>query len=141
MTAAVGPDFDLQRAIVTVLKASADLQSLIGNPIRLYQDAPANATFPYVTLGEGQVVPDLADCIDGSEIYPILHVWSRASGFGEAKSIAATIWKALNGATLTMTENRCLLLERDQLGDVTLSDPDGVTKHIASHYRALVEPI
>lgn len=141
MTAPLGPDLDLQTAIVAVLRANADLKTLIGDPIRLYQDVPADAVFPYVTIGEAQVVPDFAECIDGSEVFPVFHIWSRASGFTEAKKIAATIWAALSSATLTMTQNRCILLERDALGDQAMRDPDGTTKHIASHYRALCEPV
>lgn len=141
MTVTVGPDLELQIAIVTVLAASVDLKTLIGNPIRLYQDVPATPTFPYVTIGEAQAIPDIAECIDGSEVFPVLHIWSRGAGFTEAKKISATIWAALNGATLTMSQNKCVLLERDGLGDQAMRDPDGVTKHIASHYRAICEPV
>ncbi len=66
MTVATGPDLELQIAIVAVLRASADLKTLIGDPIRLYQSVPDGAAFPYITIGEGQCVPDVADCIDGS---------------------------------------------------------------------------
>jgi hypothetical protein len=141
MTVSSGPDLELQIAMVTVLAASTDLHSLIGNPIRLYQDVPASPTFPYVTIGEAQAVPDVADCIDGTEVFPVFHIWSRGAGFTQAKQIAATIWAALNGATLTMTQNKCLLLERDGIGDQAMRDPDGTTKHIASHYRAICEPV
>jgi hypothetical protein len=141
MTVALGPDLELQGAIVTVLNASADLKTLLGNPIRLYQDVPDTAVFPYITIGESQVIPDLAECIDGSEVYPVIHIWSRASGFAEAKKISATIWAALAMATLSLSENRCLVFERDELGDQIMRDNDGVTKHIASHYRAVMEPV
>jgi hypothetical protein len=140
MSVTIGPDLELQGAIVAALSASADLKTLIGNPIRLYQDVPANPTFPYITIGESQVIPDVADCIDGSEVFPVIHIWSRASGYAEAKKIAATIWAVLHTATFTMTQNRCVLFERDELGDQIGAETDTVTKHIASHYRALCEP-
>jgi hypothetical protein len=140
MTAVVGPDLELQGAIKTALAASTDLASAMGGTLRLYQDVPEDVTFPYITLGEGQLVPDLAECIDGSEVFPVLHVWSRShGGFEEAKKIAANIFVALTAAPITLTENKCLLLERDQLGEITLRDPDGKTKHIACHYRAMIE--
>ena len=141
MTVTLGPDLELQGAIVTALSASADLKALLGNPIRVYQDVPDTAVFPYITIGESQVIPDLAECVDGSEVYPVIHIWSRASGFAEAKKISATIWAALAMATLSLSENRCLVFERDELGDQIMRDPDGVTKHIASHYRAVLEPV
>lgn len=136
----IGPSLDLQGAIATTLCADNELAALFGGKVRLYQDVPANPSFPYITIGEGHLVPDVSDCIDGAEIYPVLHIWSRASGFEEAKKIAATGWTALRDATFNMTETRCVLFERDQLGDQELRDPDGVTKHIACHYRALCEP-
>lgn len=141
MTVSLGPDLELQIAIVTALKASADLKTLLGDPIRLYQDVPDDAAFPYITIGPGQTLPDLAECIDGSEVFPAIHIWSRANGWSEAKKIAATIWAVLGVATFTMTQNRCLLFERDGLGDQQGEMVDGITKHIISHYRALCEPI
>jgi hypothetical protein len=43
---------------------------------------------PHVTIGEGQVLADLADCYNGSECFFDIHVWSRAVGYPEAKRIA-----------------------------------------------------
>lgn len=143
MTVTIGMDFELQKAMVDLITASADLKTLLGNPVRIYQVPPpqASAVFPYVTVGESQSVPDFAECIDGREIFPVFHIWSRESSFAEAKKISATIWKVLQAGSLVMTENKCLLLEPDGLGDQVLRDPDGITKHIASHYRALCEPL
>ncbi len=140
MTAIVGHDLELQGGIKTALAASTDLATVMGGTLRLYQDVPADADFPYLTIGESQLVPDLAECIDGSEVFPVIHVWSRShGGFEEAKKIAANVFVALAAAPITLSENKCLLIERDQLGDVSVRDPDGKTKHIACHYRALIE--
>ena len=135
-----GPDLQLQGAIVAKLKADTGLQALIGSPVRLYQDVPAPAalTFPYVTIGEGQNVPDQVQCIDGSEIFLDLHVWSRATGFAECKRIAAIIESALNDAVLTLDDHRCVEIERD--GARYLRDQDLVTKHGVVTFRALTEP-
>lgn len=135
-----GPDLELQGAIVAKLKADGALQALIGNPIRLYQDVPTpnTLTFPYVTIGEGQNVPDQVQCIDGSEIFVDLHVWSRATGFPECKRIAAAIEAALNDADLTLDSNRCVVILRD--GARYLRDQDLVTKHAVITLRALTEP-
>lgn len=142
MTLIIGPDLEVQGAIVAALGASIDMKSLLGNPIRLYQKVPNNPTFPYVTIGESQTVPDIAECVDGSIVYPVLHIWSQpASGsYEEAKKIAANIWAVLRDASITLTENRCLIFERDELGDQIGEETDTVTKHIASHYRAVTEP-
>lgn len=135
-----GPDLELQGAIVAKLKADTGLQALLGNPMRLYQDVPAPAAlvFPYVTIGEGQNVPDQVQCIDGSEIFVDVHVWSRSPGFAECKRIAAIIESALNDAILLLTDNRCIEIERD--GARYLRDQDLETKHGVVTFRALTEP-
>lgn len=138
MTSKLGPSLELQTAILAVWAADADVKSLFGGIFRFYQDVPANPTFPYVTAGEGQTVPDLAECIDGSEVFPDFHIWSRGKGFNEAKTISATLWSVLSEATLSLTENRCLLIERES--ETHLRDPDGTTKHIVLTLRALTEP-
>ena len=139
----IGPDFELQEAVVAALKASVDLQSLLGNPIRLYENVPSKPVFPYVTIGESQAIPDEAECIDGTEVIMTLHIWSRsAAGFGEAKKISATMWSVLSSAGIeTLSENRVVIFDRAPLGDLSIRDPDGVTKHIVSQYRGLCEPL
>ncbi len=133
-----GPDWELQTAIVARLKADTALQALIGNPIRLHQDVPDVPTFPYVTIGDGQNVPDQVQFMDSSEVFVDLHVWSRAAGFAEAKRIAATIEASLNDADLSLTSNRCVEIER--AGNRSLRDPDGVTKHVVVTLQAWTEP-
>lgn len=138
---AVGADLDLQRAIVTRLKASGALQALISNPIRLFQDVPppASLTFPYVTLGPSQRIPDLAECIDGAEIFTDLHVFTRSAGYELCKRIGATLIDELHDATLTLGEHRCLLIELSD--ERYFIDPDNLTKHGVVTFRALVEPL
>jgi len=50
------PSLELQAAIVTALKATGALPSVVGG--RVYASAPPNATFPYIILGDCQVLPD-----------------------------------------------------------------------------------
>jgi hypothetical protein len=136
---ALGADLDLQRAIVTKLKASADLQALIANPIRLFQDVPPSPTFPYVTLGPSQRLPDLAECIDGAEIFADLHVFTRAAGYELCKRIGATLIDELHDATLTLLGgHRCLLIELSD--ERYFIESDNLTKHGVITFRALVEP-
>lgn len=129
---------ELQGAVAGLLKASAGLQALIGNPVRLYQDVQADPAFPYITIGETQDLPDLAECVDGWEIYLTLHIWSRAGGYAEAKQIGAALDDALHNASPALTNNRCLLIERHSTHYLT--DPDNVTRHGVVIFRALVEP-
>lgn len=138
MTDYIGPDLELQGAIVAVLKASAPLQALIGNPARIYQDAPPDV-WPgaYITIGDCQTIDDSAECLTACEVYPDLHVWSQGKGWSEVKRIASLVRKLLNNATLDLTENRCVSI----LHETThmLTDEDGKTRHAVVTFKALVE--
>lgn len=137
---AVGADLDLQRALVTKLKASIDLPTLIGSPIRLFQDVPPPATleFPYVTIGQSQRLPDLAECIDGAEIFADIHVFTRSPGYALCKQIGGTLIDELHNATITLQEHDCKLIELSD--ERYFVDSDNTTKHGVLTFRALVEP-
>jgi hypothetical protein len=139
VTVTLGPDLELQGAVVAVISADTDVKSLIGSPPRIN---PAQfTTWPgsYIMIGEGHSVPDLAECIDGSEVYLDIHIWSRKdTSFADAKKIAATIWAALRAASITLTENRLLTLLPE--GQQYLRDPDGQTLHVVLTLKALCEP-
>lgn len=135
-----GPDWQLQVAYVAALSADADVKTLLGDTPRLYQEAPEDdSVVPYVTVGESQVLPDEADCIDGSIVLHDFHVWSETPDFRECKAIAATIWNVLKAAAITMASHRLVDLQRESLR--TVRDPDGVTKHAILTIRAMTEPL
>ncbi|MEO0983272.1 MAG: DUF3168 domain-containing protein [Pseudomonadota bacterium] len=71
--------FNLQKAIYAALIADAGLASLIGDPPRVFDDAPAGAIFPYVILGEARekTLPGLDDAFE-HELK--LYVFSRYAG-------------------------------------------------------------
>lgn len=139
MSISLGPSLELQIALVGILSASADVKMLLGVPPRI--NPPQSDIWPgsYIEIGEGQNVPDLAECIDGSEIFTDIHVWSRVDrSFADCKRIAATVWKAVSGAQISLNENRFLLMER--FSERYLRDPDGITLHCVLTLRALTEP-
>lgn len=135
-----GADGELQKAAVAALSASTALRALIGNPVRLYQDVPDGPTFPYVTIGESQTLPDRAECIEGFEIFLTLDIWTRQNGidFSPNKKIGAAIYSALHNADLTLTDFRCL----EMLHDTTryFVDADNRTVHGVTTFVAKVEP-
>jgi hypothetical protein len=133
-----GADFETQVAVVTALSASTALKALIGTTPRLYQDVPEAPTFPYVWIGPSQVLPDRADCIDGSEIFFDLHAYSEGKGYSEVKNIAAVIVSILNDASLTITGHSCVDIYLND--ERTFIDEGNLIKHSVLTFRALVEP-
>lgn len=127
------PSAALQKAIVARLKAAA---TTVGS--RIYDIVPPGATFPYISVGEGQSVGRYADCYDASETFLDLHIWSREPNFGEAKTILAQVRLSLHDAPLTLDGHTLELIEfRDAR---SLRDPDGLTSHVAATFRALSQP-
>lgn len=133
------PALELQGAIVAVLKTDGALQTIMGGNVRLYQDVKPGTDFPYATIGDAQQLPDKAECINGSEIFLDIHVWSRAKGDPEVRNIAASISDALDEIALTLPNHACRLIEREDIR--FLRDPDGITRHAVLTFRALTEPL
>lgn len=71
-------------------------------PIAVYDDAPPEAQFPYVTLGEMTADQAGDKGQDAERVSVTLHVWSRKSGRREVKELTARVRAAVHGATLTV---------------------------------------
>ena len=129
------PSLELQTAIVTALKADAGVVAVVGN--RVYDNVPPSASFPYISLGDSQVLPDKADCIDGTEVFFSLDGWSRDLRFPECKTISKAIVAALDDQPLTVAGYTAVVFELDSIN--YLRDPDGITRHVALSFRALIQ--
>lgn len=130
------PSLPLQKALIDTLKSVYALPSVVGG--RVYDDVAASATFPYVSLGPTQVLPDKAGCIDGAEVFQQIDVWSRGVGFPECKTIAEAIIARLDDADLIVEGFTVIVLEHQDTR--YLRDPDGLTKHAAITFRSLLQP-
>ena len=128
----------LQKAIVTRLKSAASgLPAILAG--RVYDAVPADAPCPYVEIADGQTIADDAECLDGVEVFLDLHVWSRAVGAVECRTIAGLVRTALHKASLPLEGWALIdLMHRDTR---FLSDPDGVTTHAVVTVRALIDPV
>lgn len=128
------PSLLLQKKIVDLLKESGALPDVVAG--RVFDEPPTVALFPYVTVGDGQVLGDDTDgCGDASEVIVQVDAWSRAVGYPEVKGIAAAIRGKLktvpviSGFVVTVVEfQQCQFLR----------DPDGKTRHAAIQFRYLI---
>jgi hypothetical protein len=126
----------LQKAIYAALVADEGVGVLIGD--RIYDIAPRNAAFPYVTLGRVSEIDWSTGTEDGAEHRLTLDVWSRQHGKSECHAIAAAIRTALNDAALPL-DGHALVGLRCQSID-TQRDPDGITFHGVMRFQAVTEP-
>lgn len=121
----------VQKAIHDALKAAP---TVAGG--RVYDRVPEDAAYPYVSIGEDQIVGDGNACGDGWEVFADVHVWSRKPGFPEAKGIAA----AVVGKVAAITAISGFSLLHVELQDQrALRDPDGLTSHIVCSFRFIID--
>lgn len=123
----------LQKALVAALRGATD-----AGP-NVFDRVPSSNPFPRVTLGPAQALPNLADCMDGTETFLQIDVWSRTTGMVECKRIAGQVRAVLHDATLVLDEHELQMLQVDSVN--YLHDPDGQTEHAAMTFRALTQPL
>jgi len=130
------PSLELQQAMVAVLKTPGALPAAVGG--RVYDDVPLTAAYPYISLGDIQVLPDKAECIDGTEVFPQVDIWSRGPGYPEAKAIAKAVLLALDDQGIQVEGFNTVVFEVQSIN--YLRDPDGKTRHAAITFRGLLTP-
>jgi hypothetical protein len=130
------PSLPLQGALVTALKADVDVAAIVAD--RVYDMPPGpTPTFPYVSWGSAQVLPEKFDCIEGTEIHLTIDAWSRQPGYPEVKRIADAVISAIDEQPPTISGFSVLELQLEQVN--YLADPDGLTRHASIVFRALID--
>lgn len=127
----------LRAAIHDALVADGAVAAALGGP-RIYDEPPAAAAFPYVTLGEARLNDFSTGSEPGAEHHLTLHAWSRQGGHKEAHVIAGALLQALDDAPLTLADHRLINL-RFAVADVR-READGRTYHALVRFRAVTEP-
>lgn len=130
------PSYALQKALVARLKATSGVTDLVGT--RIFDAVPKSAAFPYLTLGEVQVVPDEADCYAGAEVYFSVHAWAREPGAADVKRIAPAVQAAVLADDLALDGHTVVSVAFD--GAQYMRDPDGLTSHAVISFIAETEP-
>lgn len=135
------PSLPMQAAIVARLKAVVAVTAIVGSgaSARIYDDVPMAAAKPYISIGQPQILPDKASCLDGAEVSWAIHGWTAGPKSQGVRELAAAILSALDEHDLVVTGHRVILFEHEQTQ--TLEDPDGLTKHVVCVFRALTEPV
>lgn len=129
------PALELQGLIVARLKSDATVAALIGG--RVYDTVPADAPFPYVSMGPRDETSDNAECVAGFAISLQIDVWSRAVGFPEVQRISDAVRRSLVEYEFPEMENPLVFFDHDQTR--TFRDPDGLTLHAAMAFEAFAE--
>jgi hypothetical protein len=133
----IDPSLPLQKAQRDALAAE------FGAAPKVFDDVPVTAgqvgaAFPFVQLGEVQVVSDADQCHDPSTAYTTVHVWSRAVGKVEAKGLMARVCRVLD-APLAVDGFAVVGHLVTDLRHMT--DADGLTKHSVATFRYRLGPV
>ena len=100
----------LALALHQVLSSNGAVQSILGNPPRLYDDAPEDPVFPYMTYGAARSEDESADDAPMTAHVMTLHLWSRYAGRAEIFDLLHIISSALHGVDLSSAQqNVCAL--------------------------------
>lgn len=103
---------------------------------QVYDNVPPEPVFPYITIGDSQVLgDDTEDCGDGSEVFIRVHCWSRAVGYPEVKALAAAVRTALKVIPVLADFTVAVA---EYLQTQFLRDPDGKTRHAVVEFRYLI---
>lgn len=119
------PTTSLWEAIQARLLNDQDVASIFSD--RVYDKIPNTPTFPYVSLGEVQVLPELGENTDAAQAFVTLHAWSRFTSSNAVRAGGKYLITALHDKDLIIADGSVLsvLLESSR----HIPDPDGLTKH------------
>jgi len=130
------PSLALQKAAVVALVADAAVGALIGD--RIYDAAPRDAQFPYLTIGETRLADWSTGTEAGSEHRLTLDVWSRERGKRQCYEIVQAVIAVLHDAALAL-DDHVLVNLRFETADIR-READGITYHALMRFRAVTEP-
>lgn len=129
--------FALQDALYEALRVDGAVQALLGNPARLYDHVPPEATFPFVTLGTMQAEPFDTHQHEGTSTRATLHIWSRTRGNQETKRIMDALSNRLHGGALSIAGQQLVLCRLQ--GAATDLDDDGLTHHGLLQFQLITQ--
>lgn len=100
------------------------------------QGDPNKRPFPYLVIGENEVGEFDTDTEVGQEHRVMVHVFSRQRGKQETRDLLKKIYDALHAQPLSLAAGAALVHIHWELSDIS-PDPDGLTYHGVSRFRAL----
>ncbi len=128
----------VQKAIQAALGADPALASLLGSPVRLYDDVPPQPQFPFASWDRARMVPLKADRAGALEHRLTLKIWSRYGGRREALEILQAVRAVLDDAALGL-DGHVLVSLSTVFADVFRIRSTQVFEAILS-LRAVTEP-
>jgi hypothetical protein len=121
------------------LRSSIELANLFPNQqVRIYGTVPQNAPLPFIRIGDDQVLADDTECASGSEVYAVVHIWTRPDppSVQLARQIAGVVRDILADPD-TFTVADFDVIDALFVDTRHLTDPDGSTHAVMTFHYAL----
>jgi hypothetical protein len=134
------PSHALQPATVAALKASAALKALIGDPVRVRDKVEDGLAFPYVRIGDDQVLDDSNGCADAWEVFSTFHIFADdAAARMTVKQICGAIVAAVCDPDAPIAPAGFAVTLSKMHDFRSFFEADGVTAHGVLVVRHLVD--
>ncbi|MEM5517886.1 DUF3168 domain-containing protein [Henriciella sp. AS95] len=101
----------LQQSFLTALQADPNLQALLGNPARIFDDETEQPAFPHVVLEAHTCEDRGASGVAGQSHTLTLAVRSRDGGRAAVKEIIGALRAACEGMELMLSGQRVVLIQ------------------------------
>lgn len=133
------PSLAIQDAVEDALRDDAGVTAEFDGTTRLYtMSAPNGAPYPYIVIGEDQIIGDDTECASGSEVVVTVHVWARATTPTETRRQQKRIAGAVRAALVQPLALDGHTMDEWELESLQhLTDPDGLTGHSVLSVRYL----
>ncbi|MHA6685167.1 DUF3168 domain-containing protein [Mesorhizobium sp. A556] len=130
------PAADLQKALFEALADDAALSAALGGA-KIFDHAPADVRFPYVTFGKTSIYDWSTSTETGTEQLLTLHIWSKARGRKETLDLMQIVKARLDDATLGLGAHHLVNL-CFETGEASY-DSDLSVHHGLLRFRAVIE--
>ncbi|MEM9421735.1 MAG: DUF3168 domain-containing protein [Pseudomonadota bacterium] len=133
----IGAPWSLQLGLYDVLRQSAEVQSALGNPARIFDAVPPDTAFPFITIGEARV--DDYPGVSGAREHDIrIHIYTRWGGRQEVKQIADSISNLLHEREYPLADHQ-IVQSRFVFADI-FRQLDADTYQGVMRFRIVTEP-
>ena len=128
----------LQVAIFDALSADAALMAKV---TAIYDEPSAEATYPYVVMGDGTVKDASLKDAAGTEHKFQVECWSDASGRMVVKEVMDLIHATLHDATLTLTADYLVMIRAESGFDKRVDDGTTTLYQGSLTFKAIVRAV
>lgn len=113
------------------------LNGVISCPV--YDTAPENTTFPYVTIGDALATNNDTDTTINQLVSCTVQVYSRQDSSKETKLIQSEVFDALHW--VRFSESGYIFTENIMLTSQTFKDADAITRRGVQEFKLTIERV